>query len=79
MTDEAKKEEVLEEVKEEILEAEEVKEETTEKVLSPEEEIGKLKADAGIMISASHNPCEFNGIKISRFPKFYKKKRKRNR
>ena len=26
--------------------------------------IGKLKADAGIMISASHNPCEFNGIKI---------------
>lgn len=27
--------------------------------------IGKLKADAGIMISASHNPCEFNGIKFS--------------
>ncbi len=26
--------------------------------------IDKLKADAGIMISASHNPCEFNGIKI---------------
>lgn len=45
MTDEAKKEEVLEEVKEEILEAEEVKEETTEKVLSPEEKIGKLKAE----------------------------------
>ena len=45
MTDEAKKEEVLEEVKEEIWEAEEVKEETTEKVLSPEEEIGKLKAE----------------------------------
>ena len=26
--------------------------------------IGKYKADAGIMISASHNPAEFNGIKI---------------
>lgn len=26
--------------------------------------IGKYKADAGIMISASHNPFEFNGIKI---------------
>lgn len=26
--------------------------------------IGKYKADAGIMISASHNPYEFNGIKI---------------
>ena len=26
--------------------------------------VGKYKADAGIMISASHNPCEFNGIKI---------------
>ncbi len=25
---------------------------------------GKYKADAGIMISASHNPCEYNGIKI---------------
>ena len=26
--------------------------------------VGKYKADAGIMISASHNPCEINGIKI---------------
>ncbi|MEE1317946.1 MAG: phosphoglucosamine mutase, partial [Ruminococcus sp.] len=26
--------------------------------------IGKYNADAGIMISASHNPFEFNGIKI---------------
>ena len=26
--------------------------------------IGKYKADAGIMISASHNPAEFNGIKM---------------
>ncbi|EEG29520.1 phosphoglucosamine mutase [[Clostridium] methylpentosum DSM 5476] len=26
--------------------------------------VGKYKADAGIMISASHNPVEFNGIKI---------------
>ena len=26
--------------------------------------IGKYKADAGIMISASHNPAEFNGIKV---------------
>ncbi|MDY3778677.1 MAG: phosphoglucosamine mutase [Candidatus Limousia pullorum] len=26
--------------------------------------VGKYKADAGIMISASHNPFEFNGIKI---------------
>ena len=26
--------------------------------------VGKYKADAGIMISASHNPCEYNGIKI---------------
>lgn len=26
--------------------------------------IGKYKADAGVMISASHNPFEFNGIKI---------------
>ena len=26
--------------------------------------IGKYKADAGIMISASHNSAEFNGIKI---------------
>lgn len=26
--------------------------------------VGKYKADAGIMISASHNPHEFNGIKI---------------
>ena len=26
--------------------------------------VGKYKADAGVMISASHNPSEFNGIKI---------------
>ncbi|MGB5114633.1 MAG: phosphoglucosamine mutase, partial [Ruminococcus bromii] len=26
--------------------------------------VGKYNADAGIMISASHNPFEFNGIKI---------------
>ena len=26
--------------------------------------VGKYKADAGVMISASHNPHEFNGIKI---------------
>ena len=26
--------------------------------------VGKYQADAGIMISASHNPAEFNGIKI---------------
>ena len=26
--------------------------------------VGKYEADAGIMISASHNPAEFNGIKI---------------
>lgn len=26
--------------------------------------VGKYKADAGIMISASHNPCEYNGIKL---------------
>ncbi|NLK39641.1 MAG: phosphoglucosamine mutase [Clostridiales bacterium] len=26
--------------------------------------VGKYKADAGIMISASHNPAHFNGIKI---------------
>lgn len=26
--------------------------------------VGKYKADAGIMISASHNPFEYNGIKI---------------
>ena len=26
--------------------------------------VGKYKADAGIMLSASRNPCEFNGIKI---------------
>ena len=26
--------------------------------------VGKYKADAGIMISASHNPSEFNGIKV---------------
>lgn len=26
--------------------------------------VGKYKADAGIMLTASHNPCEFNGIKI---------------
>lgn len=26
--------------------------------------VGRYEADAGIMISASHNPCEYNGIKI---------------
>ena len=26
--------------------------------------VDKYQADAGVMISASHNPCEFNGIKI---------------
>lgn len=26
--------------------------------------VGKYKADAGVMISASHNPAEFNGIKL---------------
>ena len=26
--------------------------------------VGRYKADAGIMISASHNPAEFNGVKI---------------
>ncbi len=26
--------------------------------------VGRYQADAGIMISASHNPCEYNGIKI---------------
>ncbi len=26
--------------------------------------VGKYQYDAGIMISASHNPCEYNGIKI---------------
>ena len=26
--------------------------------------VGKYKADAGVMISASHNPYQFNGIKI---------------
>ncbi len=26
--------------------------------------VGKYNADAGIMVSASHNPCEYNGIKI---------------
>lgn len=26
--------------------------------------VGKYDADAGIMISASHNPCEYNGIKL---------------
>ena len=26
--------------------------------------VSLYKADAGVMISASHNPCEYNGIKI---------------
>lgn len=26
--------------------------------------VEKYKADAGVMLTASHNPCEFNGIKI---------------
>lgn len=26
--------------------------------------VGKYEADAGVMISASHNPCEYNGIKL---------------
>lgn len=26
--------------------------------------IGRYGCDAGVMISASHNPCEYNGIKI---------------
>lgn len=26
--------------------------------------VGKYHADAGVMISASHNPCEYNGIKL---------------
>ena len=26
--------------------------------------VGKYKADAGVMVSASHNPAEFNGIKL---------------
>lgn len=26
--------------------------------------VGHYEADAGVMISASHNPCEYNGIKI---------------
>ncbi len=28
--------------------------------------VKKYECDAGVMISASHNPCEFNGIKIFR-------------
>lgn len=28
--------------------------------------VGKYNCDAGVMISASHNPCEYNGIKIFR-------------
>ena len=43
--------------------------------------VGKYKADAGIMISASHNPAEFNGIKIfsgegQNYPIPWKKKSK---
>lgn len=26
--------------------------------------VGKYEADAGVMLTASHNPCQFNGIKI---------------
>ncbi|MCH3972448.1 MAG: phosphoglucosamine mutase [Oscillospiraceae bacterium] len=26
--------------------------------------VGQYKADAGVMLTASHNPCQFNGIKI---------------
>ncbi len=28
--------------------------------------VGRYGADAGVMLTASHNPCEFNGIKIFR-------------